>query len=202
MTASPRRLLARSGAVVSLLALAGLLTGCAQNDLSSKSTTGGGTSGSSSGAVTISLDKSSLMLQGVSNSGTLPSANFQVTYTGDHVVVGAPTGTSVATWISLRTSALSIGHATYLASATTTAMTAGTYTTTLRFSTARADGSGATYVDLPVSYVLTASEVVLEAPKPEAAAQAEPAPVSPADEALAKATGIEHILQVTPRRQP
>ncbi len=181
------------------LGLVGLLTGCAQNDLSNRT----GSTTTSGGAPSVSLDRSTVTLQSVTNSGTLPSVNLVATYSGDKMVVGVPAGTPSPTWLSVSTNSLTPGRVVYILAATTTAMTAGTYTTTLRFSTARADGSGATYKDLPVTYTLTAA-LVAEGATPILAPAPEPeAPKVPADlEAFAQSMGIGHILWASETPKP
>lgn len=174
------------------IGLLGVFLGCAQNAPGTK----GGVSGSSGSSTSIRLDKTSITLQGVSNSGNLASANLTVTYTGTTPVVGYPAGTPAVTWIGIHPITLGSGVDTYSVSASTDVLTPGTYTTTLRFATALPDGSSPVYVDLPITYTLTATIVAGEAVQVTQVGMGEPVRVkpSPADAALAQATGIEHIL--------
>ncbi len=174
------------------LCLLGVFLGCAQNDPGTK----GGVTGSGGSSTAIRLDKSSITLQGVSNSATLPTTSLIATYSGTTPVVGFPAGTATVTWISVQKVTDTGGVATYTVSAATTAMAPGTYTTTLRFATAMADGSSPVYVDLPITYTLTATIVAGEAAP--AAGEAIPAKASEAQAALAQATGIGHLVWATP----
>lgn len=176
------------------LGLAGLLVACAQNDNTQK----GGTTSTSNSSLTVDLDKTAITLI-TSQGGPMPSVTVNVRYTGATLAIGIPAGANAATWLTVVPITVTTGQGSYSVNATNTSLTPGTYTTTLRFATARTDGTGAVYVDVPVSYTITAPEVVqagAEAPRAAEGPQAPTAPERPVPPALSSL--LDRILWAAP----
>ena len=168
---------------------------CSQNP---KTGTGTGPSGSGSNALTVTLDKTSAALTAVQG-GPSPATTVKATYTGAGLVVGIPAGANAASWLTVTPVTLSTGVATYSLQVNSTSGSLGTVTTTLRFVTAQSDGSGAVYVDLPVSLTLTATDVEGAAPAIPPAADAKLLPLTPAQEALAREASLDRVLAAVPQ---
>jgi hypothetical protein len=128
---------------VALVALASAaLAGCG----------GGGGSGTS-----ISVDQASVTFTAAS-AGTLPAGRqIRATFKGDGILIGYPADVPEPSWLGLQLLSQTGSSATLAVSILQTDLPPGSYSTTLRFVTGRADGSGLKHVDVPVSYSVTGS---------------------------------------------
>jgi len=176
------------------LGLSGLLLACAQND----STPKGGTTSTSNSALTVEVDRTAINLT-TFQGGPGPSVTVNVRYTGASLAIGFPPGANTATWLTVVPVTVTAGQGSYAVNAMNTNLTVGTYTTTLRFLTARSDGTGSVYVDVPVSYTITAPEVVqagAEAPRTAEGSRAPTASERPVPPALSPL--FDRILWAAP----
>lgn len=110
---------------------------------------GGGGSDSSTPTYSVSLDRTSVHFS-ADRGASVASQSVRVTYQGDGLIVGYPTGVQPASWLDLTLTGTSTS-ATATLFVTNPNLPPGTYTTTLRFVTGNSDGSVVRYVDLPVS---------------------------------------------------
>lgn len=110
---------------------------------------GGG--GSNGPAYSVDASPASLSFT-MEQGGLLPTAKaLNVTFKGDGLVVGYPTGTPVPDWLSVSLVSSTAASASLAVQVTNTGMVPGTYTTTLRLVTGKADGSQYVNKDIPVS---------------------------------------------------
>jgi hypothetical protein len=121
---------------------------------------GSSAGGGSGGGTSISLSVSSVSWTIGEGDPSPAPIDVQVTYNGDGVVVGYAPGVPQPNW-------LVVGQATGTATTATVSLSAvdvvsaGTYTTSVRFATGRIDGSEIKYVDLPVTLTVTASTLAI-----------------------------------------
>lgn len=113
----------------------------------------GGGSGSGNGT-SISLDRRSLTFNGVEGPAAPASQIVVARFQGDGVIVGYPVGVEEPTWLLVEISSNTSSSANIMVQPTEY-MSAGTYTTTLRFVTGKEDGSQIQYADLPVTYTVS-----------------------------------------------
>lgn len=105
--------------------------------------------GSGSPAYSVSLDRTSVHFS-TDRGAAVASQSVAVTYRGDGLIVGYPTGVPPASWLDVTLTRNSTS-ATATLLITNTSLPPATYTTTLRFVTGKSDGSVVKYVDLTVS---------------------------------------------------
>jgi hypothetical protein len=123
---------------------------------------GGGSSagGGSGGGTSISLSVSSVSWTIGEGDPSPAPIDVNITYSGAGVVVGYAPGVPQPNW-------LVVGQATGTATTATVSLSAvdvvsaGTYTTSVRFATGLSDGSAIKYVDLPVTLTVTASPLAI-----------------------------------------
>lgn len=85
--------------------------------------------------------------------GVLPNAqSIQASFKGDGLIVGYPTGTTPPAWLAASLSSSTGSSAAVTLQITTTALPAGTYSTTLRFITGKSDGTNLVTRDVPITY--------------------------------------------------
>lgn len=141
----------RRSTIVSLsgmLSIMLLLTACGGGGGSRNPGSNGGES-SSSGAYSISLDKTSINFSGTTDGEYSSSALVKVQFKGDGVIVGYPPNVPEVTWLTVTTESSSATTANFNVRAIW-GNSPGSYSTTLRFVTGKADGSNLKYVDLPI----------------------------------------------------
>ncbi len=117
---------------------------------------GGGGESPKGPSYSITLDKANLSFTATAQ-GALPAAQtVKATFVGDGVLAGYPPGTTPASeWLNVSAPGTATGgSAVFTVGASSTYLTPGVYTTTLRFVTGKADGSAVVYKDLPVTYTL------------------------------------------------
>lgn len=123
--------------------------------------------GSSTPGTSISLDRSSLTFSATRGGASPASQAVVASWVGDGLIVGYPVGVPPPGWLGVTLTQTAASSAIATVTVTTGGLAAGTYTTTLRFVTAREDGADLKYVDLPVSLA------VAEAPDTLTAAMAD-----------------------------
>ena len=113
---------------------------------------GGGGGGS---AYSLSVNPTSIAFT-AERDGALPSAqSIHASFKGDGLIVGYPTGVTPPTWLSAGMVSSTSSSATASLQVSSTALPAGSYATTLRFVTGKADGTHLVTRDVPITYRVT-----------------------------------------------
>jgi hypothetical protein len=107
-------------------------------------------------STSLSLSATSVTFTGSSGTAPPPAQTIHVTFKGDGLVVGYPTGVAPPTWLAVS----DLGHTATTADISlqvSDTATPGTRTTTLRFATGKTDGSQIKLVDVQVTWTVTAA---------------------------------------------
>ena len=144
-----------------LMALAfvcAFVSGCGGGGSGGGSSDGGASGGTSSGGsngVTPSLSVSPSVVTLTSIPGGTATIDVHVDYVGNGVNASFAPGVQAPSWLLINSLSSSGSRASFTLTASGLPAS-GTYSTTVRFSTSRPDGSGARTFDLPVTYVVQA----------------------------------------------
>lgn len=113
---------------------------------------GGGNSGP---AYSLDVTPASLSFSAEQNGPLPPTKTLSVAYKGDGLVAGYPTGSPEPGWLSVQLTSSTASTATLSVRVSSTSMPPGTYTTTLRVITGKADGTNLVTRDIPISCQVT-----------------------------------------------
>jgi len=105
-------------------------------------------------STSLSLSATSVTFTGSSGTAPPPAQTIHVTFKGDGLVVGYPTGVAQPTWLAVS----DLGHTATTADISlqvSDTATPGTRTTPLRFATGKTDGSQIKFVDVQVTWTVT-----------------------------------------------
>ena len=146
----------RTGLVGGRLALAAVLISASMACSGGSSGTTGGGGSFGGGAYSLGVNPTALSFAAERGGPGQSSQTITATFNGDGLVVGYPPGVSQPSWLSVTVTSSTPTSATLSVAVNSTSMSAGTYQTTLRLVTGKADGSAFVYKDVAVRYALTA----------------------------------------------
>lgn len=111
----------------------------------------GGGGGSNGPAYSVDVTPASLTFTVEAGGGPTPAKTLNVTFKGDGLVAGYPAGTPVPGWLAVSIVSSTTNSASLAVQATGAGLLPGTYTTTLRLVTGKADGSQYVTKDVPIT---------------------------------------------------
>jgi IPT/TIG domain/Viral BACON domain len=123
---------------------------------------GGGGGGGGGNNTSISASPGSVSFAAAEGGAGPAAAPVRINFVGDGVIVGYAPGVPAPSWLTVTTQTSTATTADFLLSVVPIA-TPSTLSTTVRFVTGRADGSDVKFIELPVTYTVSASDLSLTA---------------------------------------
>jgi hypothetical protein len=123
---------------------------------------GGGGGGGGGGTTTsVAITPTSLNITAVEGDVPPAASIVHATFSGAALVVGYAPGVTPPSWLSVAQQSTGTATSADFALSVTDTLTVGTRSTSVRFATGTAAGTELTYSDLPVTYVVTASDLAI-----------------------------------------